>query len=284
MRRRTLSRDESTPLLTMEQTPPTKEKLDVQSEDAVVIPVDDASADDLDAPLTPSRIKKLLEGLSSEKAAQRLERYGPNSITEREVKWYEVLRRQFTSSMALMIEAAAILAAALQEWAEFGCIAALLAINACIGFFEEWTAIQKVAAIRSKLAPTCAVRRDGKFERRPAAELVRGDLILLRGGDAVPADVDVIDGDTLQLDTAALTGEPFPRACPSSSGDRRALAGCVVVKGHAYAVVRLTGASTTHGEATLLVSSSTKPTVSVRDAAREMTLRRGRVDAVDVAA
>ena len=75
MRRRTLSRDESTPLLTMEQTPPTKEKLDVQSEDAVIIPVDDASADDLDAPLTPSRIKKLLEGLTSEKAAQRLERY-----------------------------------------------------------------------------------------------------------------------------------------------------------------------------------------------------------------
>jgi H+-transporting ATPase len=246
----------------MEQTPPTKEKLDATSDDAVVIPVDDEDAD-LDAPLTPSRIKKLLEGLTSDKAAQRLQRYGPNSIPEREVKWYEVLRRQFTSSMALMIEAAAILAAALQEWAEFGCIAALLAINACIGFFEEWTAIQKVAAIRSKLAPTCAVKRDGKFERRPAAELVRGDLILLRGGDAVPADVDVIDGDTLQLDTAALTGEPFPRACPSSSGDRRALAGCVVVKGHAYAVVRLTGASTTHGEATLLVSSSTKPTVSV---------------------
>ena len=62
MRRRTLSRDESTPLLTMEQTPPTKEKLDATSDDAVIIPVDDEDAD-LDAPLTPSRIKKLLEGL-----------------------------------------------------------------------------------------------------------------------------------------------------------------------------------------------------------------------------
>ena len=118
MRRRTLSRDESTPLLTMEQTPPTKEKLDVQSEDAVIIPVDDASADDLDAPLTPKRIKQLLEGLTSEKASERLARYGPNSIPEREVKWYEVLRRQFTSSMALMIEAAAILAAALRDTKE----------------------------------------------------------------------------------------------------------------------------------------------------------------------
>ena len=126
MRRRTLSRDESTPLLTMEQTPPTKEKLDATTDDAVIIPVDDEDAD-LDAPLTPKRIKQLLEGLSSEKASERLARYGPNSIPEREIKWYEVLRRQFTSSMALMIEAAAILAAALQEWAEFGCIAALLA-------------------------------------------------------------------------------------------------------------------------------------------------------------
>jgi len=62
--------------------------------------------------------------------------------------------------MALMIEAAAVLAAALQEWAEFGCIAALLAINACIGFFEEWTAIKKVAAIRSKLAPSCNVKEN----------------------------------------------------------------------------------------------------------------------------
>ena len=71
MRRRTLSRDESTPLLTMEQTPPTKEKLDATTDDAVIIPVDDEDAD-LDAPLTPSRIKKLLEGLSSQKASERL--------------------------------------------------------------------------------------------------------------------------------------------------------------------------------------------------------------------
>ena len=75
-------------------------------------------ADDLDAPLTPKRIKQLLEGLTSEKASERLARYGPNSIPEREVKWYEVLRRQFTSSMALMIEAAAILAAALRDTKE----------------------------------------------------------------------------------------------------------------------------------------------------------------------
>ena len=76
MRRRTLSRDESTPLLTMEQTPPTKEKLDATTDDAVIIPVDDEDAD-LDAPLTPKRIKQLLEGLSSEKASERLARYGP---------------------------------------------------------------------------------------------------------------------------------------------------------------------------------------------------------------
>ena len=70
MRRRTQG-DESEPLLSsMEQTPPTKEKLDATTDDAVIIPVDDASADDLDAPLTPKRIKQLLEGLSSEKAAQ----------------------------------------------------------------------------------------------------------------------------------------------------------------------------------------------------------------------
>ena len=83
MRRRTLSRDESTPLLTMEQSPPNKEKLDVTSDDAVIIPVDDASADDLDAPLTPKRIKQLLTDLCKIPLTMSIENlFPPVPVTE----------------------------------------------------------------------------------------------------------------------------------------------------------------------------------------------------------
>ena len=77
--------------------------------------------------------------------------------------------------------------------------------------------MQKVASIKSALAPTCVVKRDGSFGKRSTVDLVPGDVVFLRGGDSIPADVDFLDGDALAVDTAALTGEPFPRKCPDAS-------------------------------------------------------------------
>jgi len=212
------------------------------------------------------RAKELLEGLTSTEAAARAARVGPNSIPEKVVRWYEILIKQFTSSMAVMIEAAMVLSAAVAEWEDFAIIASLLAINASIGFYEEWTALQKVASIKSALAPTCVVKRDGSFGKRSTVDLVPGDVVFLRGGDSIPADVDFLDGDALAVDTAALTGEPFPRKCPDASGKRRALAGCLVVSGNAYCLVQRTGVRTETGSATMLIHQSTKPSVSVFEA------------------
>ncbi|KAH8070314.1 hypothetical protein JL721_5077 [Aureococcus anophagefferens] len=181
----------------------------------------------------------------------------------RVVRWYTILLKQFTSSMAIMIELALILAAAVEEWEDFAIIASLLAINAAIGFYEEWEAMKKVDSIKSALSPMCTVKRDGEFSKRLTVDLVPGDVIYLRGGDSIPADVDYLSGDAMSVDTAALTGEPFPRKCPDAKGDRRSMAGCTVVAGNTYCLVQRTGIFTEMGSATMLIQQSTKPTVSV---------------------
>lgn len=156
-----------------------------------------------------------------------------------------------------------ILAAAVQEWEDFAIIGFLLSINATIGFYEEYEALLKVEGIKSALSPMTAVKRNGEFLKLPTASLVPGDIIFLRGGDSVPADVDWLDGDPMSVDTAALTGEPFPRKYPDSKGHKRLLSGCMVVSGNSYLLVQRTGIYTEMGSATLLMQQSTKPTQSV---------------------
>mmetsp|Transcript_4392 Transcript_4392/g.6231 ORF Transcript_4392/g.6231 Transcript_4392/m.6231 type:complete len:940 (-) Transcript_4392:222-3041(-) len=212
---------------------------------------------------TPEQIAIAMKGLDSATVAERIEMYGTNEIPEKIIHWYNVLLKQLTSSMAIMIEITLVLAASIQSWSDFFIIAALLTINATIGFYEEWEALLKVESIKSSLAPMSVVKRDGEFTKIPTAELVPGDVIFLRGGDAVPADVDFLEGDSMAVDTAALTGEPFPRKIPDSKGHKRAMSGCMVVSGNSYLLVQRTGIYTEMGSATMLMQQSTKPTQSV---------------------
>ena len=165
--------------------------------------------------------------------------------------------------MAIMIEVALVLAGAVQEWQDFSIIAVLLAVNASIGFYEEYEALKKVEGIKSQLAKESVVKRDGEFSKRPTADLVPGDVIFLRGGDQVPADCDYLAGDPMQVDTSSLTGEPFPRKVPNNKGSRRAMSGCVVVSGNTYCLVQHTGMKTEMGSAAVLMQQSVKPTQSV---------------------
>lgn len=204
-----------------------------------------------------------MKGLDSQTAEQRLSSYGPNEIPQKVVRWYTILLKQLTSSMAIMIEIAMMLAAAVQEWEDFAIIGVLLTINATIGFYEEYEAMMKVEGIKSALSPMTVVKRDGEFVKMPTSTLVPGDVIFLRGGDSVPADLDWLDGDPMSVDTAALTGEPFPRKYPDSKGNKRLMSGCMVVSGNSYLLVQRTGIYTEMGSATLLMQQSTKPTQSV---------------------
>ena len=213
--------------------------------------------------ISDEKVSELMEGMSSEEASVKREKFGKNEIPQKVIQWYTILLKQFTGSMAMMIEAAMILALAVQEYSDFAIIAVLLSANASIGFYEEYEALKKVEGIKSSLAPQTTAKRDGQFSKILTADLGPGDVIYLRGGDSVPADIDYLSGDPMSVDTAALTGEPFPRKFPDAKGNRRILGGCMVVSGNSYCLVQRTGIFSEMGSATLLMQQSTKPTQSV---------------------
>ena len=101
----------------------------------------------------------------------------------------------FWGPIPWMIEAAAILSAVVQHWADFCIILVLLVANAVVGFWEEYQAGNAIAALKAKLALKARVKRDGAWTTIAARELVPGDVIRLRLGDIVPADAKLLDGD-----------------------------------------------------------------------------------------
>jgi H+-transporting ATPase len=109
------------------------------------------------------------------------------------------------------MEVAAILAVILQDWVDFGLIVALLFLNASIGYWEEHASGNAISALKDQLTPVCKCVRDGNVNREmKSADLVPGDVILLRLGDVVPADATLFEGDFLKIDQSALTGESLP--------------------------------------------------------------------------
>lgn len=121
-----------------------------------------------------------------------------------------------------MLILACILSAAVQDWEDLFIIFAMLFLNACIAFYEETKAMASLDALKGELKQRVSVLRDGVPVILEAAELVPGDVVSLRGGQAVPADVLWLSGDSIKLDTAALTGEPIPWTIPRRLATREA--------------------------------------------------------------
>lgn len=139
------------------------------------------------------------QGLSSAEARRRLDQYGANEVEAREEPLWHRLFRRFWGPIPWMIEAAAVLSALVQKWEDFVIILIMLLVNAGLDFFQEHRALNALAALKARLANEALVLRDGAFAVVPVRELVPGDIIKLRIGDIVPADVKLIDGDHLAI-------------------------------------------------------------------------------------
>jgi Ca2+-transporting ATPase len=165
---------------------------------------------------------------------------------------WRVLVRQFTGLLVVMLMLAAGIAAALGETVDALAIAAVVLLNAGLGFVQEWRAERAIEALRAMLTPHAVVVRDGVETTIPARELLPGDLVLLAEGDRVPADGRIEAEAGLRLDESVLTGESVP---VSRGVDDRALSGTTVAAGHAEMTVTAIGMKTEFGEVARLTGT-----------------------------
>jgi len=196
-------------------------------------------------------------GLSSAEAATRLATHGPNRLTP--VKPPSMLHRfaaQFQNVLIYVLLAAAAVTAALGHWIDSGVIAAVVVLNAIIGFIQEGRAEQALAAIRSLLSQQATVYRDGVRMAIPAEHLVSGDVVFVQSGDKVPADLRLLRAKTLRIQEAVLTGESVSvdksvegvdAAAPLGDRTCMAFSGTLVTYGKGTGVVVATGDRTEIG-------------------------------------
>ncbi|MEG3616535.1 plasma-membrane proton-efflux P-type ATPase [Isoptericola haloaureus] len=199
------------------------------------------------------RLGTTASGLPSAEASDRLERLGPNEITERRRNPLVVLAGYFWGPIPWMIEAALVLSLLVRNWSDAAIIGVLLAMNGAVAFSEEHQATRAIAALKERLATSARVRRDGAWTTVPVREVVPGDVVRLRLGDIVPADVRILDEAELQVDQSALTGESLP--VTRGHGDA-AWSGSVISRGEADGVVYATGADSYFGRTASLVETA----------------------------
>jgi magnesium-transporting ATPase (P-type) len=210
------------------------------------------------------------DGLGDEEARARLARHGPNRLEGREQRSALArLAAQFHDVLIYVLLAAGAVTLTLGHWVDSGVIFGVVVVNALIGFVQEGKAERALDAIRAMLSLRAVVVRAGETLEVPAETLVPGDVVQLRSGDKVPADLRLLRTRNLQVDEAPLTGEslpvekaPEPVAADAALGDRASLAyaGTLVTSGRGTGVVVGTGARTEIGRISALVSRVEKLT------------------------
>ena len=192
-------------------------------------------------------------GLSTEEVARKLQKYGTNEIPEKKVNPFRKFMGYFWGPIPWMIEAAAVLSVIIQHYEDFAIIFTLLIVNAIVGFWQERKADNAIELLKKRLAPEARVLREGKWLKIPSRELVPGDIVRVRLGDIVPADVKLMKGDYLLADESALTGESLPVEKHISDV---AYAGAIIRQGEMDAYVVATGISSFFGKTTKLVAEA----------------------------
>jgi len=200
----------------------------------------------------------LEKGLSSEQAAKRQEKYGPNQLAEgKKTTFWEMVYDQLNNFVIIMLMAAAVISALVGEPVDSAAIVAIVVLNTVLGVVQEGRAQEELEALKKMASPEAQVLRDGHRVSIPARELVPGDIVFLETGNYVPADVRLIEAVNLKIEEAALTGESVPVEKNAATvldsdislGDRKntAFSGTVVTYGRGKGVIVSTGMNTQIG-------------------------------------
>ncbi len=205
-------------------------------------------------------------GLTGEEAADRLARFGPNSLpTAKGAGLLVRIVRQFHHPLIYVLLAAGAITAALGEYVDSAVILGVVVINAVVGFIQESKAEAALEGLRSMVRTHAKVVRGGHGQTVPSDELVPGDLVLLEAGDKVPADVRLTRLAELRVNESALTGESvpvtkdevvLPEAIPVADRRNMAYSGTLVTTGSGAGIVVATGAETELGEIHRLVGAA----------------------------
>ncbi|EKV20390.1 Sodium P-type ATPase, putative [Penicillium digitatum] len=198
------------------------------------------------------------DGLTTAAVKQRLEKYGENTLEGDEgVSLAKIVIRQIANAMMLVLIIAMAVSFGIQSWIEGGFIAAVIALNIVVGVYQDYAAEKTMDSLRSLSSPTGVVSRDGKTATVPANEIVPGDMVELKVGDTVPADVRLVEAFNFETDEALLTGESLPVQKEAEAifevdtgpGDRLNIAysSSTVTRGRARGVVVGTGMKTEIG-------------------------------------
>lgn len=205
-------------------------------------------------------------GLSAQQVSERLRLWGLNHLaTKTHFVGLKIFLRQFKSPLIYLLFAAGLVAFFLNEILDTIVIGVALVVNALVGFFQEYKASSAFAALKRSVSYRARVRRDGQVKMVDAAEVVPGDILILKAGDRVAADARLIKARNLQVDESQLTGESFPVDKSSKTlSEKRSLAdqtnmvfmGTAVQRGEGEAVVIATGAQTELGKIARLVEQT----------------------------
>ncbi len=215
---------------------------------------------------TLSSLESNPQGLAHQQIQQNREKYGENVLEEksRRSPW-RMLFAQFAETMVLILLVAAIVSALLGKSTETIAILAIVILFAILGFVQEYRAEKAMAALKQLAVPSVRVRRGNQIQEISAVELVPGDIVLLESGNAVPADLRILESLNLRIQEAALTGESEPVEKHSDPiltedlplGDRRNMAylGTVVTYGRGTGIVVETGMNTELGKIAALIQN-----------------------------
>ena len=206
------------------------------------------------------------EGLTSEEVSKRNDIFGENKLPE--AKKDSAVKRfllQFHNAFIYVLLGASVLTAIMRHWVDTGVILGVVVINAIVGYIQEDKAQKALDSIRNLLSLKASVMRDGKKGSVPAETLVPGDLVLLKAGDKIPADMRLIDVSRFEVDESSLTGESVAVSKSTKEveqgtvlGERSSMAyaGTTVRTGSAKGVVTATAADTEVGKINTMLSET----------------------------
>ncbi len=220
----------------------------------------------MDAEHVLQELDSRAEGLTESQARQRLEEYGPNELQERAGRSpLKVLAGQFTDTMVIVLLIAAAISFAVGETTDAIMILVIVALNAVLGFTQEYKAERAMAALKELAVPKVKVYREGQLREIDTVHLVPGDVVVLEAGNRAPADGRVLASYNLRAEEAALTGESVPVDKTDKPiagdnvpiGDRRNMVfmGTIITYGRGRVVVTGTGMKTELGQIATLLQS-----------------------------